>query len=888
MITQNPYRLLGVFANDSLRVRTANIAKMRAFFQISKSVSFCTDIEELLGTVNRTSSVVNQANDELFDDNKKVKYALFWFHRSDIINEATVPQLNGASIKKFVAQDTSSYSDFINNAVLCLIEEDYECASKNYCKFIECDSFISIFCEQIGLTRDEIDNKSVIRILITTLFENYPKIEWWTLFSKYMSNRSIQEYVMGIFESLAIGHINKCISFCIDANASDKGLTLAHNLKRETISDVRLLCQLEKDGHLSAESQLALDKLAEELLSRVMGYYESEKMLNEQSVYPTLQMVDYVKSLAHGSGIVDKVTKYKALLQKDIDELPPASIQSEVFAIKQHISDFCSKSDDIKWSLQLVADCVPSLMNIKSTLSVKSKHYIAISTKIADNAIYNLDVTIEHINDRDMTFVAKERTLLRQAWQLLMDLSVLNLDADFVSNKLNDRKEDVQNLMIRENVEFNDIHANISLMTEEDIYNECKDYKSLMEFVKKYPASKYVDNALLRIRKIENDDFPKVLSVSALFAYKRKYPNSNKDGQVRQALYDLLLKDKYGTLNDYQTLLHLYAYNPPIQRAEIYKRIDFLKYSQCRTLLDYQQFVNNNPNSRYINDAMAKMEDFLYEDAVRSKNYEVYLDKYPNGVHANELREKSEFDSYNSCKTKRDYEKYVQKFPNGRYTVLAKNTIKRMNRKPLIAVSCIVVIVLLVGGIVALVSNRNSSTSISKPSVNASQKSGYGLAEEPDESEVDTSVDTIVGDETSEYDTYIDNSLETGSKPYRSQLGKARTGRNYLTFKTSGDNDFVVIVKRASDNKYINHTYIRGGDDATLYLPNGRFNIFFYSGRGWNPDKLKGNLAGGFVSGESLQKDGPINMHDSYGEYTLYPVENGNLQLQSADDDDAF
>ena len=142
--------------------------------------------------------------------------------------------------------------------------------------------------------------------------------------------------------------------------------------------------------------------------------------------------------------------------------------------------------------------------------------------------------------------------------------------------------------------------------------------------------------------------------------------------------------------------------------------------------------------------------------------------------------------------------------------------------------------------------------------------------------------------EPSEYDTYINNSLKTGSKPYGTQLGKSRSGSNYLKFKPSGSNDYVVIIKRASDNKYINHIYINGGDNATIYLPDGHFNIYFYSGEGLNPNKPKGELTGGFVSGESLQKDGPIELISGYGEYTLYPVQNGNLQLQSADADDVF
>ena len=47
IISKNPYRLLGVFANDPIRVRTANSAKMRVFFKIGKTIQFETDTEGL-------------------------------------------------------------------------------------------------------------------------------------------------------------------------------------------------------------------------------------------------------------------------------------------------------------------------------------------------------------------------------------------------------------------------------------------------------------------------------------------------------------------------------------------------------------------------------------------------------------------------------------------------------------------------------------------------------------------------------------------------------------------------------------------------------------------------------------------------------------------------
>ena len=51
---------------------------------------------------------------------------------------------------------------------------------------------------------------------------------------------------MNVFESLAIEHIKKCIlSYSDLENQTKSKMSLLHTLKRETISDVRLLCRNE-------------------------------------------------------------------------------------------------------------------------------------------------------------------------------------------------------------------------------------------------------------------------------------------------------------------------------------------------------------------------------------------------------------------------------------------------------------------------------------------------------------------------------------------------------------------------------------------------------------------------------------------------------------------
>ena len=130
--------------------------------------------------------------------------------------------------------------------------------------------------------------------------------------------------------------------------------------------------------------------------------------------------------------------------------------------------------------------------------------------------------------------------------------------------------------------------------------------------------------------------------------------------------------------------------------------------------------------------------------------------------------------------------------------------------------------------------------------------------------------------------------LKTGARPYANYYGKAATGNNYLDFKTRGDNDYVVIIKYYGADRVADHVYIQGGDNVRVWLPDARYSIYFYAGREWDSSKTIGAVKGGFAHGESLQKDEPVALYSMCGEYTLYPVHDGNLQLENASVAEAF
>jgi hypothetical protein len=399
-----------------------------------------------------------------------------------------------------------------------------------------------------------------------------------------------------------------------------------------------------------------------------------------------------------------------------------------------------------------------------------------------------------------------------------------------------------------------------------------------------------------KIWKIENSDFPLIPNVKNLLNYKAKYPLNHNDSKVLTSLDDLLLGDINGTIYEYRQFLRLYPNHN--RRLEILYRIDFLSFSQCKTLQDFQQYFQDFKNGAFRKEARIRVNELLYanksEDpekiegqlyraVCQNKHYQEYLDKYPSGKYYVEVLLMQERYYFYRCNTVEQYQGYLKKYPNGRFVDEAKKKIRKKESMPYILMGCLFLF-LLGCLIIAFRAAPVSNMPVQDTSTTVQVADSDSIAPDTTITADSDSAESISADD----EAFIDNHLQTGDKPYSYYFGKSHIGRKYIIFNTSGDRDYVIIVKKAIGLKYMNHVYINGGDRAKIYLPNGKYIVYFYSGNGWNPNKVKGDLLGGFVSKESVKKDGPIDMTNNDYEYTLYPVENGNLRLNPANDDEVF
>lgn len=140
------------------------------------------------------------------------------------------------------------------------------------------------------------------------------------------------------------------------------------------------------------------------------------------------------------------------------------------------------------------------------------------------------------------------------------------------------------------------------------------------------------------------------------------------------------------------------------------------------------------------------------------------------------------------------------------------------------------------------------------------------------------------------------NSLRTGAMPYANCYGTnnycSDWGCSQIQVLTGGSSDVLVTIKN-TNGIVVRHAYINGGNSFTFNVPDGSYQVFFYTGSGWNPNKKMpssscSSLRGGFVSNEDVSKDNYINLNNQVMTYELILQESGNFNTKPSSPTEAF
>ena len=452
ILQNNPYRILGVYSNSPTKERLANHNRMKAFLKVGKSVFFPLDLPQYLSAINRTEASVADAESKLTLPKDQILYAQFWFIKTTPLDEVAFNHLFAGEIEKAeeIWQKRECLSALQNRIVCALIRNRYDsaimCAEVLYGntqylnQFVStiigtggnfdvsnlAFSFLDILCDEIGASK---------------LLPFITNSSW----KEHIGEKAVKPLVDSIQEEINIAQKTK-------GKGSNARLNAGETLRRNTRNAI-----LQLKGFLSTKDlqyQMIADKLGLEILQCGIDYFNDSE--EPDAAHKAMSLQKYAKSIAVGQMAKDRCKENVDILQRIIDNLPPAEVFDEDKAIKEELKKFCNLPDKICHSVALLNNTKPYLQSIKAKLGANNIFYLKLSTSIVGNALHNV---IEEVNalQNDPTFklnmiidkaqaLDSLKSVLRSAWNATTIIDTFDMEADFKGNRYLENRRTLSNM----------------------------------------------------------------------------------------------------------------------------------------------------------------------------------------------------------------------------------------------------------------------------------------------------------------------------------------------------------------------------------------------------------------------------------------------------------
>ena len=430
-VTDNPFRILGVFSNAKPAEIVSNCDDMEAYLNIGQEVLFDLDFNNLMQKVNRTSQTVELSKRKINLPKDKLKYALFWFLRDSSSTHVVNYLKNGDFDNVYEVLDIEDpLSSMLNKSVTGILQDnDLGFAIQNITKIIHDDGYRNELVKVICGDAFTIDEEELAHLYIDTLLEEVSASTLMKLFQENGVSESDDTYLKGKAVDEPILRINAEIAKAKsvardDADASYRaGKALMENTKADLAKVKNLL------GTSNMKYQMLADELAKTIQQCGINYFNNTD--DDDDIEKALTIQKYACKIAVGKVCKDRCNHNVAILEKKKEE---QTIGSDLLFIANALRSFQNKIASINNARNLVYDCFPHLNNIKNQLGSSNDLYLNTSSAVANNALGML-VTV--INNAQQSFSIGSMTKSGLKDRINDTISVMNLigNLDMISTQ---------------------------------------------------------------------------------------------------------------------------------------------------------------------------------------------------------------------------------------------------------------------------------------------------------------------------------------------------------------------------------------------------------------------------------------------------------------------
>lgn len=715
-ISQNPFRILGAYANTSKKELSKNINKINAFLGVGKNIDFPLDNIVSLDNCNRSKESTERAQKAIERSIDALKAAMFWFINVTPIDKIAFNHVKAGDLEKAIEiwSKVENVSSLQNRTICYLIMHRWkEAAISNDCLFTR---YAKEFCSLIDDTLDLSTND-----LINTFFECISNsnqeilMKFYDSFSVFDDDLGY-EYVdmrtSGLWQKSLYAYITKPIIKDLETKVADARViphedalqrkeAAKHLLKNSKLHYVQLL------GDDSPEYVSIATKVVSTALQCIIDYYNHSSDPDNVA----MEAKDLAESALFispkGSMIRQRCEDNLKKLEKICSELPPKEVSYYHKLLKKRINSYSEEPATIENANQFILDCVPYLMSIRAILGLNDKYYIRISTRVAADALG--DIISSYNAESDNLFaridtatgltksilIAQVKKLIKDALIAAYRIKLLDLDASFRTNRLNGNYDAIFNQakdarvlgassssLFSSPVSDSDVNDAlrefaIDKRNEKAYADNVNSTSDCKEYIRIFPGGRYTKEVQ---GKMERFAYNECKTFEDLEKFKKAYPNTSYD---LNAKHEEITFASCKSISDYKSYVSTYPSGKYL--AEAKRKIDELSFKACKSLEDYQQYIKNFPSGNFRHEAERKIETFIFNKCKTLSDYELYIAKYPHGTYLTRAKSWIEEENlWQQCKAKdkwKLYKEFISKFPRGRYASEARPKAKSPGEK---------------------------------------------------------------------------------------------------------------------------------------------------------------------------------------------------------------
>lgn len=463
IISQNPYRTLGVLSNSPLKERVGNQNRLAAFAKVGKEVAFPNDFGTILTNKPiRTPDSIAAANTAINLDKDQLKYAFFWFINGSPMDAIALKHLQAGNREKAeeIFQKKETYSSLINSGVLAFIDGNTATGLNNISKVIHNSAYRTELLQALGLANLQLSEDDLAELIIAELLKEVPA-------SKLLSactNASDRTIVSKSALDEPISAINSAIAIAKNADSKNPEASLAAGTKLMNSTKSALKQVKDIAGASSPQYQMAADSLAKQILQCGINYYNNAPDSDVESPRKAMVLQSYALSIAVGQLTKDRCKENYDILKQAVDNMPPVEVAIETRKVKEELRKFCQLPDKISHSVTLLNNTKPLLQTIKSKLGASNFFYLSLSTQVVGNALHNI---IEEVNQAQNTFgrmieeckrrginpslvgstlLDNIKPIVREAWKATLLMDTFDMESEFKTKRYNPNRQSLKGM----------------------------------------------------------------------------------------------------------------------------------------------------------------------------------------------------------------------------------------------------------------------------------------------------------------------------------------------------------------------------------------------------------------------------------------------------------